>query len=219
MNSNASNHPAFITIEGIEGVGKSTALQFIQTYLTEAKCPVVITREPGGTPIAEQIRQIFLTPNAEEPMAPETELLLMFAARAQHLARLILPALQAGKFVVSDRFVDASYAYQGAARGIDISHIAMLEDWILKGVRPAITILLDASPTIGLARAKNRGQHDRIEMEKLEFFERVRAGYLLRAKQDAKRFRIIDATKPMADVHAEIGTILHEVLLGAVREK
>lgn len=208
----------FITIEGIEGVGKSTALKFTQDYLTKAKREVVITREPGGTVIAEKIRELLLQP-MDELMTPDTELLLMFAARSQHIVRFILPALQAGKCVVSDRFVDASYAYQGAGRHIDMDRIAMLEDWILKGLRPLLTILLDAPPIIGLTRAKHRGPHDRIEMEKVEFFERVRVGYLARAKQDTKRFRIIDATKPLAEVHADIKLLLDELVLGVSCEK
>jgi dTMP kinase len=202
----------FLTIEGIEGVGKSTAVKFIHQYLTQANQTVVLTREPGGTPIAEQIRQVLLTPNVNESMMPETELLLMFASRAQLIATQIIPALAAGHWVVSDRFVDASYAYQGGGRGIDLAKIETLEKWIVGNHEPNLTILLDAPPQLGLTRAKNRGQHDRIEQEKVEFFERVRAGYLDRAQQHKNRFRIIDATQPLAAVHQEIKTVLNQLL-------
>ncbi len=208
----SKNHTGkFLTIEGIEGVGKSTAIKFIQNYLVHAKQEIVMTREPGGTGIAEQIRKVLLTPNAEETMASETELLLMFASRAQHMAHLIKPALAAGKWVVSDRFVDASYAYQGAGRGLDLKKIATLDQWIEGGLVPDATILLDASPELGLARAKSRGQRDRIEQEKIEFFERVREGYLTRAKQDPNRFHVIDAAQPLVAVNEEIKKVLDKL--------
>ncbi len=207
-----SDQGIFLTIEGIEGVGKSTAVRYIQQYLTTLRQDFIVTREPGGTPLAEKIRQILLIPT-DEPMTPLSELLLMFACRTQHIANLILPALSVGKWVVSDRFVDASYAYQGAGRGFDMSQIATLDQWTVGALRPQTTILLDAPPQLGLARAKRRGPQDRIEQEKVDFFERVRAGYLQRAKNDVKRFCIIDATKPMAVVHAEIKIILDRLML------
>ncbi|HEX2549919.1 MAG TPA: dTMP kinase [Gammaproteobacteria bacterium] len=197
----------FFTIEGIEGVGKSTALYFIANFLKEKNKEVLLTREPGGTLVAENIRQILLTPTPEK-ILPETELLLMFASRIQHIAHVIQPALQSGKWVVSDRFTDASFAYQGGGRKIDKVYIEMLEKWLVQDLRPDITILLDASPEIGLQRAKHRGPHDRIEMEKLEFFERVRAAYLARAEKDPARFRIINAAQPLANVQADIQKIL-----------
>jgi dTMP kinase len=202
----------FISVEGIEGVGKSTAVTFIQQYLMQAKQDIVLTREPGGTEIAEKIRQILLSTHHKEVMAPETELLLMFASRAQHIQQVIAPALQQGKWVVSDRFVDASYAYQGGGRELSFSHIEMLEKWIVDDVKPVVTILLDAPAEIGLMRAKHRGPQDRIEQEKIDFFERVRIGYLKRAEQDKKRFRVIDATQSLDKIQAEIKTILDELI-------
>ncbi len=205
------NKGFFLTIEGTEGVGKSTALKFIQDYLTQAGKHFIITREPGGTPIAEQIRQILLIPHSTEKMIPETELLLMFACRVQHVKHVILPALTAGKWVVSDRFMDASFAYQGGGRGIDVSYIDMLQKWLFSGLKPDLTLLLDAPAHIGLERAKHRGPRDRIEQEKITFFERVREGYLNRMKQDEKRFRLIDATQSLEKVQAELKKIMDEI--------
>ncbi len=202
------NSGIFLTIEGIEGVGKSTAVQFIQEYLTQKNKKFIITREPGGTEIAEKIREILLTPNSEEKITPDTELLLMFASRSQHIHHVILPALKAGKWVVSDRFVDASYAYQGGGRQLDMKFLQQLDEQIVHSLKPNATILLDASPEIGLARAKHRGPQDRIEQEKVDFFERVRTGYLARASKEPKRFHVIDATKPVESVQNEIKTIL-----------
>ena len=204
----------FLTIEGGEGVGKSTALKYIQNYLTHLNKDILLTREPGGTKIAEEIRKILLMPNEKEKIIPATELLLMFASRAQHIAEVILPALKAGKWVISDRFVDASYAYQGGGRQIDLSSIKILDEWIVGDIRPTVTLLLDAPPEIGLARAKHRGPQDRIEQEKKDFFERVRAVYLARAKEDPKRFHIIDATQSIENIEHHLKKILDE-LLGA----
>lgn len=200
----------FLSIEGIEGVGKSTAVKYIQHYLETINQEFILTREPGGTPVAEKIRHILLSVDHNEKIAPETEALLMFASRAQHIQEVIIPALNAGKWVVSDRYVDASYAYQGGGRQIDFSHIMMLEKWIVGNVKPYITILLDAPPAIGLERAKHRGPQDRIEQEKIDFFERVRAAYLQRAKNESSRFRIIDATQSLDQVQAQIKAILNE---------
>jgi len=201
----------FITIEGSEGTGKSTALKFIEAYLIEAKKNYILTREPGGTPIAEQIRQLLLMPNAQETMAPETELLLMFACRVQHIQQVILPALEEGKWVVCDRFIDASFAYQGGGRGIDEKRIAWLENWLLPTLRPDLTLLLDTPVSIGLERAKHRGAQDRIEQEKIDFFERVRASYLTRMQQDQNRFRLINATESLDKVQMAIKKILDEL--------
>jgi dTMP kinase len=202
----------FLTLEGGEGLGKSTAVKFIQQYLQQAQIDFISTREPGGTPAAEQIRQILLNPNMAETFTPETELLLMFASRSQHIANLILPALASGKWVVCDRFVDASYAYQGGGRGFPVAQIKHLDNLIVGDLRPDVTILLDAAPQVGMARAKNRGTHDRIEQEKLDFFERVRAAYLARAKADPERFKVIDASKPLAAVQTELKVILDKTL-------
>lgn len=205
----------FISIEGIEGVGKTTAMKTIQNYLTMQQQDWLATREPGGTVIAEQLRKILLTPNNEEIITTDTELLLMFASRSQHLANVILPALQSGKWVVSDRFVDASYAYQGGGRQMSMEKISLLDNWVVHDLQPHLTFLLDAPPEVGLARAKNRSAHDRIEQEKIDFFERVRAVYLERAKIFAQRFYVIDATQSLADVQAEIQKKMHEIIAGS----
>ncbi len=207
-----SRRGMFLTIEGIEGVGKSTAVKFIQEYLTQAKVSFVVTREPGGTVIAEQIRQLLLKPNPDEVMVPDTELLMMFASRAQHIANVIEPALLAGKWVVSDRFVDASYAYQGGGRGFNLSQIQILAKLFVKNCYPNVTILLDAPPSVGMARAKRRSSQDRIEQEQIDFFERVRSTYLALAQEEPERFRVIDATQPLAKVQTDIKMVLDNLL-------
>ena len=193
--------PRFVTLEGGEGAGKSTVLDALVAHLRAGGAEVVATREPGGTPLAEQIRELLLDPRHESP-APETELLLMFAARAQHVRETVLPALQRGVGVVSDRFTDASYAYQGAARGGDAGFIAELERRVV-GIEPGLTLLLDVPVAVGLERARRRGEADRIESEQEAFFERVRAGYRARAGAEPHRFRVIDASRPAAEVAAE----------------
>lgn len=193
----------FITIEGGEGVGKSSNIAFIAEWLRQQGKAVLVTREPGGTPLAERIRQILLDKTATM-MATDTELLLMFAARAQHLAEVIRPALQAGKWIVCDRFTDATYAYQGGGRGVATERIAQLETWVQGSLRPDLTVLLDLPVTQGLQRASNRSAPDRFEQEQADFFERVRACYRERALHEPRRFRIIDASPALAQVQAQI---------------
>ena len=194
-----------ISIEGIEGAGKSTALQFIRQYLTNANIDVVCTREPGGTDLAEKIRALILHSKDIEKVEPETELLMMFAGRLQHLKMKILPALNAGKWVVTDRFIDASYAYQGGGREIASTYITMLDQWIVGKTYPDLTLLMDISPDEVIKRTEKRGtEKDRIEQEKLDFFVRVREAYLQRAKQDPKRIKIIDASQSLHDVENQI---------------
>jgi dTMP kinase len=186
----------FITVEGGEGAGKSTNIKTICDFLTEKNIDYIVTREPGGTDLAEQIRELLLTPRAEQ-VATKTELLLMFAARAQHLEDKILPALANGQWVVCDRFTDATYAYQGGGRKMNTKLITQLENIVQEGLQPDCTFLLDLPIEIGMQRASSRGDLDRFEQEKLSFFERVRRTYLARAQQDSKRFKIIDASQTM----------------------
>lgn len=197
----------FITLEGSEGVGKSTNLAFIQRWLQDAGHNPILTREPGGTPMAEEIRELLLK-KRDESVSEKAELLLMFAARAQHLDSKILPALNAGRCLVSDRFTDATYAYQGYARGLNLSWIAQLEQLVQQDVRPDLTILLDLSVEIAMTRVTNRGELDRFEQEKIEFFQNVRQGYLARAKAEPERFAVIDASQSLEAVQSDIAVVL-----------
>ncbi len=207
----------FITLEGSEGSGKSTNLAYIRERLTGQGIDLVVTREPGGTPLGEAIRALLLD-HRNTAMCSDTELLLMFAARAQHLAELIVPALDAGKWVLCDRFTDATYAYQGAGRGIAHGRIAQLEQWVQGELRPDLTLFLDVPVALGLQRAGNRGELDRFEREQLTFFERVRAGYLQQASEAApQRYRVIDAATPLDEVQRQIDRVLAEVVTDAVR--
>ena len=192
--------PRLVTLEGGEGAGKSTVLAALRDTLSAAGHDVVCTREPGGTPLAEQIRDLLLDPR-HEPPAQETELLLMFAARAQHVRETVLPALARGAWVLSDRFTDASYAYQGGARGGDVQFIAELERRVV-GIEPGLTLLLDVPVQVGLSRMRGRGEADRIESEREDFFERVRTAYLGRAQAHQERFRLIDASQALEVVAA-----------------
>jgi len=197
----------FITVEGIEGVGKSTNIGFIHRQLLAAGREVVLTREPGGTPLAEAIRGLLLDP-AYTGMDARCELQLVFAARAEHLARVIRPALAQGKWVLCDRFTDATYAYQGGGRGLDSAIIASLETLVQGGFRPDLTLLLDVPVAVGLARAGKRGPLDRFEQEQVEFFERVRVCYLDMAREHAARYRVIDAARSLDSVQHELEAIL-----------
>lgn len=197
----------FITIEGGEGVGKSTQIASLREWFAKQGRDALFTREPGGTPRAERIRELILE-NAAEPMSPECELLLVFAARSTHLANVIRPALERGTWVVCDRFTDATYAYQGGGRGFDFEQIAALEQMVQQDLRPDLTLLLDAPLDLTSARARARneaaGSADRFEREQREFFERVRSTYLSRARAEPKRFALIDASADVDVVSAAI---------------
>ena len=200
----------FITIEGAEGVGKTTSIAFIEEYFKQAGRKILLTREPGGTPLAEKIRELLLDAR-QTSMADDTELLLMFAARAQHLKEKIIPALEAGQWVICDRFTDATYAYQGGGRGIEQTRIASLENWVQGELRPDMTLLLDLPVDLGLKRAGERSEPDRFEQEKQAFFERVRASYLAMAEAEPKRYRIIDASGSIDEVQSRIKLVLDEL--------
>lgn len=201
----------FITLEGMEGVGKSTHLQYICDALRAHGLKVLETREPGGTPGADEIRATLLKVRGEgfDPMA---ELLLMFAARALHVNEVIRPALAAGTWVVCDRFTDASYAYQGGGRGIPVARIAALERMVLKGLKPDLTLLLDAKVSVGMARARQRGALDRFEQEQDAFFERVRRAYLARARREPRRIKRVEAGDGIAQVQARVAALLDSKL-------
>jgi dTMP kinase len=202
----------FITLEGGEGVGKSTNLAFLRDFLMARNIPVVVTREPGGTPLAEKLRQLLLDKNVE-PIAATAELLMMFAARAQHIQQVIEPALAKGEWVLCDRFTDATYAYQGGARHMELSTIAWLENLVQGALRPDLTLLLDAPIETGLARAKERrGEPDRFEIEKRQFFEEVRLTYLKQAELHPERIKVIAADRPLADVQATLADTLLALL-------
>lgn len=197
----------FLTVEGVEGVGKSTNIAFIADRLQQAKIPYILTREPGGTPLAEDIRQLLLA-RRQEKVSENTELLLMFAARAQHISQVIEPALDDGSWVVCDRFTDATYAYQGGGRGVSSGKIASLEKLVQGELCPDFTILLDAPVELGLRRARERAQLDRFEQETLEFFDKVRNRYLEMAAANSGRFRVIDANQSLDHVQQDLSVVL-----------
>ena len=203
-----------ITLEGGEGAGKSTVLAAVRELLAARGIDVVVTREPGGTPAGEAIRRVLLDPELRG-MSAEAELLLMFASRAQLVRELVQPALARGRWVLSDRFTDASFAYQGGGRGQPLERIAELERWAAADLRPDFTLLLDLPVADGLKRANGRGAADRIEMENVEFFERVRAAYRQRARAEPERFRLIDAGQPLDGVLAQVRTVVETYLDGA----
>ncbi len=202
----------FITLEGGEGAGKSTSREFIVELLTANKIPFVQTREPGGTPLSESLRSLLLAKDGTAPSV-EAELLMVFAARAQHLNEVIEPALAQGQWVLCDRFTDATYAYQGYGRGFDLAAISLLETMVQKDRHPDLTLLFDLDPRIGIERAQKRAELDRFESEELAFFERVRQGYLERAESN-ERFVVIDAARPVSDVQASIRQALELFLEG-----
>lgn len=201
----------FITVEGTEGVGKSTNMAFIEAWLKKAGKELVITREPGGTELGEKLRAVLLDAK-EQSMSDDTELLLMFAARAQHLHEVIKPALAAGKWVLCDRFTDATYAYQGGGRGIDMSRIADLEQWVQGELRPDMTLILDLPVDVGLERAGKRSEPDRFELEKHDFFNKVRDTYLARAAAKPGNYQVIDASPSINEVQQSIQAVLEKMV-------
>ena len=201
----------FITFEGIEGAGKTTNLACVADYLAQHQIPVRQTREPGGTRLGEAVRHILLDA-MQDQMVPEAELLLMFAARTQHIQQVIRRALAAGHWVICDRFTDATYAYQGAGRGLDKTHIALLADWAQQGLTPDLTLLLDIPAEQGLTRAKQCSTPDRFELETINFFTRVRAEYLRIAADEPTRITKIDATQPLSQVQQHIRQAIQRLL-------
>lgn len=211
MNSGNRNRGRFITLEGGEGAGKSTNLHYLRDRLQTAGQVVTVTREPGGTPLGESIRDLLLD-SGHSAMHADTELLLMFAAREQHLRERILPALTRGEWVLCDRFTDATYAYQGGGRGLDRQRIAQLESWVQADFQPYRTLLFDLPVDIGMERAGQRGVLDRFEQEQAAFFERVRATYLARAREFPERFRVIDASRDLDEVQDQLDSLIDELL-------
>jgi dTMP kinase len=206
-----SERGLFITVEGCEGAGKSTAIEFLTRSLQDAGVEFVRTREPGGTRLGEALRTLLLRPD-DTSIEPLAELLLMFAARAQHLKETVLPALHSGRWVLCDRFTDATYAYQGAGRRLGERAVAVLEDLVQGELRPDVTVLLDVPVATGLARARGRGALDRFEREDLEFFERVREAYLSLAARGSGRYRVIDGAQELPDVQAALSELLQDLL-------
>ncbi|WP_414156052.1 dTMP kinase [Pseudomonas sp. BNK-30] len=201
----------FITLEGPEGAGKSTNRDYLAARLREQGLDVVLTREPGGTPLAEKVRELLLAPS-DEVMSADTELLLVFAARAQHLAQVIRPALERGAVVLCDRFTDATYAYQGGGRGLSVERIAVLEQFVQGELRPDLTLVFDLPVEVGLARAAARGRLDRFEQEGQAFFEAVRQAYLQRARREPQRYDLLDAAQPLEAVQRAIDALLPGIL-------
>lgn len=204
----------FITLEGGEGVGKSTNLRFITQWLDEQGISYIQTREPGGTPLAEQLRSLLLE-KRDERVDPTAELLMVFAARAQHLNQVIKPALAQGKWVVCDRFTDATYAYQGGGRGLDWALIAQLEQTVQGDLRPDCVLLLDVDPEIGLQRAASTGAADRFESEQMDFFRKVRAAYRKRAEGNPECYQLIDASVSLEEVQQSLAAALQQIAGGS----
>ena len=201
----------FITVEGIEGVGKSTNIDFLSSIIEAKGFSVLRTREPGGTPMAERIRQMLLA-HDEEPLPDIAESLLFFAARALHVNNTIQPALAAGTWVVCDRFTDASRAYQGHGRGLGLERINLLADWVHQDLQPDLTLLLDAPPEIAMDRAEKRGEADRLDSEEADFYQRVRDGYLGLAESEPERIAVLDASQDLAQVQVAIAVEINRLL-------
>lgn len=200
----------FISLEGGEGSGKTTAIHFIRQWLDDHHIPYIMTREPGGTPLAEEIRQLILTPR-DEAVNDVTELLLVFAARAQHLAEKIQPALNKGTWVISDRFLDSSYVYQGKARGGDIAMLDQLANWVVGENKPDATLVLDVPVELGQERVVQRQHQDRLDKESLTFHQKVRDGFLDRAKTDPERVKVVDASQSLESVRNQIEEQLEQL--------
>mgnify|MGYP001816237962 CR=1 FL=1 len=211
MPSGQTRRGRFVTLEGGEGAGKSTNLTYVRERLEQRGIRLLLTREPGGTGLGEKIRALLLDPNNAD-MVSDAELLLMFAARAQHLQEVIQPALQTGTWVLCDRFTDATYAYQGYGRGIELERIAVLEQWVQGERRPDLTLLMDLPVEMGLERAGRRSEPDRFERQTLAFFERVRNGYLNLAQAEPQRFRVIDASQSLHEVSEQVSAVIHAFL-------
>mgnify|MGYP003582572275 CR=1 FL=1 len=194
--------PRFITLDGIDGAGKSTNLAVIRNWFEQRKLPVVFTREPGGTPVGEALRELLLNPATKASLRTET--LMMFAARMQHIEEVIRPALAAGTHVVSDRFTDATFAYQGGGRGVPLQDIRMLEDWVQQGLQPDLTLLLDVPLEVSMSRIAQTREKDRFEQEQADFFTRVRQTYLDRAAATPQRYALINSNQALASVQADI---------------
>ena len=200
----------FITLEGIDGAGKSTHLVWLENYLMSKGITTVTTREPGGTPLGEQLRVLLL--DQRQTMHAETEVLLMFAARREHLDKVILPTLDKGEWVISDRFTDASFAYQGGGRGVALRKLEELERWVQGSFQPDLTLYFDVSVELGKQRVQSIKAADRFEQEQSAFFQRVRKAYLQRVRQFPERIRLIDAGRPLAEVTASLEAIMSEIL-------
>lgn len=196
----------FITLEGIDGAGKSTHLRWLARWLGRRGIRVTVTREPGGTKLGEKLRRLLL--GGEERLHPETETLLMFAARREHLARVIVPALDAGRWVLCDRFTDATYAYQAAGSGVNWKKVGVLERWVQQGLQPDLTLLFDVSPELGRRRSGRVRKRDRFERERLAFYRRVRRAYLRRAREQRRRVRVIDAGQDLAAIRKELEILI-----------
>ena len=200
-------HAQFITLDGIDGAGKSTNLEVIKHWFAQRSLPVIFTREPGGTPVGEALREILLNPATQAGLRTET--LLMFAARQQHIESVILPALAQGIHVVSDRFTDATFAYQGGGRGVPFADIETLENWVQGGLRPDLTLLLDVPLEVSMSRIAQAREKDRFEQEQADFFTRVRAAYLSRAAAAPERYAVIDSNRDLSAVKHDIEAALN----------
>ncbi len=196
----------FITLEGMDGAGKTTHLEWLREKLAARGLLLTVTREPGGTPLGEALRRLLL--DSHDPRDPETEALLMFAARREHIAQVIEPALSAGRWVLCDRFTDATYAYQAGGSGMDWERVAALEQWVQGTLQPDLTLYFDLDPAVGRARTRQVREPDRFEREKQAFYERVRAAYLRRAKEHAGRIRVIDADRTITQIQIELEIII-----------